>query len=216
MSARPGGNAAALAMRCAALVTAQFVAGRAVRDALYLAHLPVESLPAMVITTAVGSVLFAIVTAAVLRHVSPAAFVPAAHTAFACLFAIEWLFVAAAPTLIGRLLYLQVSGAGPILGSGFWLIAGERFDPRTAKERFGRIAALGTLGGLAGGLLVERAAAVYGAAGMGAMLPILAVLSATSAWLIRRLAARSRPRPGGEPETNRNSRPPLLARGFTP
>ena len=47
------------------------------------------------------------------------------------------------------LVYLQISGLGPMLGSGFWLIASERFDPRTAKQRFGQIAGVGTLGGLA-------------------------------------------------------------------
>ena len=68
------------------------------------------------------------------------------------------------------LVYLQISGLGPMLGSGFWLIASERFDPRTAKRRFGQIAGAGTLGGLLGGLLAERVAAVLGVA---AMLPVL-------------------------------------------
>ena len=46
-----------------------------------------------------------------------------------------------------------------MLGSGFWLMASERFDPRTAKRHFGQIAGAGTLGGLVGGLLSERVAA---------------------------------------------------------
>ena len=36
--------------------------------------------------------------------------------------------------------YLHISAAGPVLASGFWLIASERFDPHTAKKRFGHIA----------------------------------------------------------------------------
>jgi hypothetical protein len=173
-------------MMCAATVTAQFVAGKAARDALYLANLPVTSLPAMVIATSVCSIFFAIGSAKLLRRVSPAAFVPAAFAACAVLFLVEWLFVDAAPTLIARLVYLQVSGAGPILGSGFWLIASERFDPRTAKRRFGSITAAGTLGGLVGGLLAERIAAVVG---LPAMLPVLAVMNGIGAWQIRQLAA---------------------------
>jgi hypothetical protein len=39
-------------MLCAAGVTAQFIAGKATRDALYLGSLDVTSLPAMVIVTA--------------------------------------------------------------------------------------------------------------------------------------------------------------------
>ena len=160
--ARPrADSAAALAMICAASVTAQFVAGKAARDALYLANLPVTSLPAMVVATSVCSILFAIASAKFLRRLSPAAFVPAAFAVCAVLFLIEWLLAPAAPTLIARVVYLQVSGAGPILGSGFWLIASERFNPRSAKQSFGGITAAGTLGGLAGGLLAERVAAVW-------------------------------------------------------
>jgi ATP:ADP antiporter, AAA family len=173
-------------MMCAATVTAQFVAGKAARDALYLANLPVTSLPAMVIATSVCSIFFALGSAKLLRRVSPAAFVPAAFAVCAVLFLVEWLFVDAAPTLMARLVYLQVSGAGPILGSGFWLIASERFDPRTAKRRFGAITAAGTLGGLVGGLLAERIAAVVG---LPAMLPALAVMNGIGAWQIRQLAA---------------------------
>jgi len=47
----------------------------------------------------------------------------------------------------------------------------ERFDPRAARRAFGRIAGAATLGGLAGGLLAERAAARAGVAGT---LPLLA------------------------------------------
>ena len=64
-------------MMCAASVTAQFVAGKAARDTLYLAHLPVTSLPAMMVATSICSILFALASARVLRRLSPASFVPA-------------------------------------------------------------------------------------------------------------------------------------------
>jgi hypothetical protein len=72
-----------------------------------------------------------------------------------------------------------------MLGSGFWLIVSERFDPRTAKSEFGPIAGAGTLGGLAGGLLAARVAAQFDTV---TMLPIMAVLTLLCAWLVRRLA----------------------------
>jgi hypothetical protein len=84
--------------------------------------------------------------------------------------------------------YLHISSAGPLLGSGFWLIASERFDPRTAKKRFGQIAGAGTLGGLVSALLAERIAAVFG---VPAMLPFLALLSFFGAWLVRQVALES-------------------------
>ncbi len=101
----------------------------------------------------------------------------------------------AAPRVAAVIVYLHISGVGPLLGSGFWLIVTERFDPRTAKRRFGQIAGAGTLGGLLGGLLAERVGAVFGVA---AMLPVLAVLNLLCAWQIRRLA-RHCPLPGPSP-----------------
>ena len=68
------------------------------------------------------------------------------------------------PTAV--IVYLHISGAGPVLASGVWLIASERFDPRTAKRRFGQIAGAGTLGGLLGALLSERVAAMLGVPAM--------------------------------------------------
>jgi hypothetical protein len=173
------------AMLCAAAVTAQFIAGKATRDALYLASLDVTSLPAMIMACAVVSIGLVAVTSKSLREVSPAAFVPITFALSGVMFLAEWLVLPFAPRAAAILVYIQVSGVGPLLGSGFWLIATERFDPHTAKKRFGQIAAAGTLGGLAGGFVAERVGVVFGVA---AMLPVLAAASFYCAWVIRRLA----------------------------
>ena len=83
---------------------------------------------------------------------APGAFVPLTFVASAALLLVEWALVFTAPKLAAASVYLQISGIGPMLGSGFWLLASERFDPRTAKRHFGQIAGAGTLGGLVGGL----------------------------------------------------------------
>ena len=49
-----------IAMICSAAVSAQFIAAKATRDALYLAHLDVTTLPVMVIATAVVSILLVV------------------------------------------------------------------------------------------------------------------------------------------------------------
>ena len=72
-----------------------------------------------------------------------------------------------------------------MLGSGFWLIATERFDPHTARLNFGRIAGVGTIAGLGGALVTERIGATLGIA---AMLPLLAALNLVCAWQVRELA----------------------------
>src|SRR6185295_14637956 len=90
-----------------------------------------------------------------------------------------------APSIAAVAVYLHVSSAGPLLTSGFWLITSERFDPRTARKRFGQIAAAGTLGGLLSALVAERVAAIFG---VTAMLPFLAALHLLCAWMVRLLA----------------------------
>ena len=50
-------TAVTTAMVCAGAVGAQFVAGKAARDALFLANLDVTALPAMVVATAAFSIL---------------------------------------------------------------------------------------------------------------------------------------------------------------
>jgi AAA family ATP:ADP antiporter len=177
------------AMLCAGAVGAQFIGGKATRDALFLAHLDVTSLPAMVMTTAGVSILLVALSSRCLRVLPPGVVIPAAFAINAVLLLAEWALVGRAPALAAQAVYLQISGLGPMLGSGFWLIASERFDPRTAKKRFGQIAGVGTLGGLVGALLAERIAAV---SSVTVMLPLLAGVNLLCAWQVRRLGAELR------------------------
>jgi hypothetical protein len=170
---------------CAGVVTAQFVGGKAARDALFLAQLDVTSLPAMVIATSIFSIVLVAVNAKGVSRLSPARFMPWLFAVSAILLFAEWLLTFSLPKLAAVLVYLHISGLGPILGSGFWLVTTERFDPRTAKRKFGQIAAGGTFGGLLGGLLAERVAVTLN---VGAMLPVLAILNLICAWQVRRLA----------------------------
>src|SRR5206468_7017558 len=118
---------------------------------------------------------------------TPARLVPASFAASGALFLLEWMLTYKARSIAAVVVYLHISGVGPLLGSGFWLISSERFDPRTAKRRFGQIAGAGTLGGLLSALLAERVAAVWG---VPAMLPLLAGFQFLTAWLVWRLACR--------------------------
>lgn len=178
-----------IAMICSGAVSAQFIAGKATRDALYLANLDVTTLPSIVVGTAALSILLVFASSRGLQKVGPATFVPLAFALSALLLFASWLLTFSMPVLAARLVYLQISGLGPMLGSSFWLIASERFDPHTARHHFGRIAAAGTLTGLAGALIAERVAVMVG---VSAMLPVLAVVNLFCAWQIRRLA-RSTP-----------------------
>ena len=195
-SSRPESNPAVItAMVSVGAVSAQFIAGKATRDALYLGALDVTSLPVMVMATAAFSVALVALSSLTLRRISPAVAVPAAFVLNAVLLLVEWAIAGMAPAWAARAVYLHFSGLGPMLGSGFWLIATELFDPRTARRHFGQITGVGTLSGLAGALVTERVATLVG---VTAMLPVLAALSLFGAWQIRRLATQY-----GPPDTTR-------------
>jgi AAA family ATP:ADP antiporter len=186
MTARP----LLIAMLCASTVTAEFVGGKATRDALFLTSLDVTALPSMLMATALCSILLVAAHSRLSVRLRPATLVPLLFAVSGALFLVEWLLRPIAPSATAVLVYLHVSGAGPLLASGFWLIASERFDPRTAKARFGQIAGAGTLGGLLGALLAERVAAHLGAP---PMLIFLGGLQFLAAWLVWLLADRATP-----------------------
>ena len=168
-----------------AAIGGQHVAATAARDALFLANFEASSLPPMIIVAAMFSIALVLATSWGLRHVSPASWLPVVSGGMAVLIVADWALAASAPGLAARILFILVSGFGPMLGSGFWLIATERFDPHTAKKVFGRVAGAGTLGGILAGLGAARVAAI---GDVRAMLLLLAGLGLTSAWFVRRLA----------------------------
>ena len=88
---------------------------------------------------------------------SPRIVVPTGFLLSAVGHAIEWRYVG--DSAWGAVIvYLHVAALCALLLSGFWSLVSELFDPRAAKARYGHIAAAGTLGGLAGGLLTARLA----------------------------------------------------------
>jgi ATP/ADP translocase len=196
----------AAAVTGSAAVGAQYIAGKAARDALFLNYFEPSALPNMKVGMAIFSIVVVVAVSKGFKRVSPGSWVPIAFIASAVLFVMEWGLLSAAPELATRVLYLQISGIGPLLGSGFWLIASERFDPHTAKKRFGQIAAGGTVGGLFGGIVADRVSVMWE---IGALLPVLAAFNVACAWQIRRLAKSSRAgtRPATPPDrTSESSR----------
>jgi ATP:ADP antiporter, AAA family len=184
-SNRAGPRSVATAMLCAGVVTAQYVVGKATRDALFFAQFDFTALPTMFICTSFVSISLVMANSRAAGRLVPRTLVSGFFAVSGALFIAEWLLIGRIPRAVAVGLYLHISGAGPLLGSGFWLIASERFDPRTAKRRFGQIAGVGTLGGLVGGMLAERLGTVLG---LAAVLPFLAAINLLCAWLVRGLA----------------------------
>ena len=176
---------ATLAMICSGVVGAQYVAAVATRDALFLTTMDAAMRPAMVTLAGGVSILVLALNWRLMKHLSPAVLVPGAFALSAVLLALDWALVSPFPGLAARAFFLQTNGLGPVLGSGFWLVVSEQFDPRSARKYLGRIAAGNTISGLGGALLAARVADVFG---INAMLPVLAVLNVVCGWQLRRLA----------------------------
>jgi len=179
---------AVTAMSGIAVMMAYQVASRAVRDTLFLSNFAPRTLPLMVAVASALAIASAIGAARLLSRHGPARVVPGALALSALLTLAEWLLATLRPSAGAVVVYLHVSAIAPVLLSGFWSILNERFDPRTAKRVIGRVSAVGTLGGLAGGVLAERGASWLGVPGT---LALLALLQAGCAWSLRGLAAQA-------------------------
>ncbi len=179
----------------AAAVIAQFVAGKAARDALFLARFEVTQLPLMVMAASAFSIACAFAASRAMGRLSPARLLPLAFVGSAVLILLQWGLAATSPRVTAVLFYLHMLGLAPVLVSGFWTLLSERFDPRTAKRRLGHVGAAGTFGGVAGTVIADRAA-VWSTA--GSVLPVLVVLNLACAWIVWRLALL---KAGGNPRS---------------
>jgi hypothetical protein len=181
----PGrGDAVRAATLGAALLIAHQVAARATRDAFYLSQFPVTTLPlaggASALLSLGGVAMFARGMAAL----SPARMMPMALTIGAALLLGEWALSLVRPGLAAALFYLHVGLFGATLVSGFWSVVTERLDPHTARRAMGRVGTGASLGGVIGGLLTWRAAAIVP---VPAMLVGLAGLNVLCLPIVRKL-----------------------------
>jgi len=136
------------------------VAGKAARDALFLSHFGARHLPAIVIAAAIIAIALGLINARVIGRFAPGRVVPALMIGGGALQAVEWFFYRSHPDSIAIAVYIHVVSLGALLTSGFWSVINEQMDPYTAKLNFGRIAAAGTGGGVAGGFAAERLGAL--------------------------------------------------------
>jgi ATP:ADP antiporter, AAA family len=159
----------ALAIASGALI-AQHVAGRSTRDALYLSHFDVSTLPAAMIGAAAVSFVAVLGASRLLARLTPARVVPGSFAIAALLFGGEWALARVDERAAAVAVYAHTAVFGAAAGSAFWSLVNERFDPHTAKRVVSRIAGGGTVGGIVGGLIAWRAAAYVSVATMLALL----------------------------------------------
>ena len=161
------------ALVAAAVMMAWQVAAKATRDSLFLSYFPATALPAMMGGAAVSSILMAFLNAVLLRRFGPSRVIPFGYLIGMALHAGEWILLPHAPRLVAIGVYIHVVALGSVLLSGFWTLANEQFDPREARRHFGQIAAFGTLGTIAGGVMAERVASLTSPQGLLVLLGAL-------------------------------------------
>lgn len=150
-------------MLTAALAIGHQVAGKSLREGLFLSTYSVADLPKAMLGSALAAIPIALLVTRLMTRLGPAKFSPLLFVASALLSLLEWALLPRFPRPIALLVYLHVSIGGALLMSAFWSIVNERFDPHTLKRFVGRIAASATLGGLLGGLAMERTAQLLNA-----------------------------------------------------
>ena len=183
-------------MAASAAMIAHHVASKAVRDALFLTSFEVTSLPVMVIVASVFSIVSVLVTSRAMTRFTPARLVPIAFGTSSALLLCVWLAIDHFPRACAVLLYIEIVSLGSLLTSGFWSVLNERFDPRTAKQYIARIAGSGTFGGIVGGVLAERTAAMFSTQ---AVVPMLAVYHLFCGIVLGKLASDRLAPSGGKP-----------------
>ncbi len=161
-----------------ALLVAALVAGKATRDALFLARFGSEALPRAMAVASILALVSAFVASALMRRHGPLRSTNILVLTSAALLAGEAATYHAAPELVVPLLYIQVGALGAATLSGFWASVTEHFDAHAAKAAVARIAAAAPVGGLLGGLGAAPLLEHFGAPGLLAALAVLHVIAA--------------------------------------
>ena len=159
-------------MISAGIMLAHQVAAKALRDATFLTAWPATALPLMTVATAVLTVALVPIVSRLFERYSTRAVVASGFLISAAGHLVEWKYYDSG-RWIAVAIYLHQAGVTALLLSGFWSLISERFDPAGARAAYGRIAAAGTAGGIAGTFVAERMATMVGTP---AVLPLLAGL----------------------------------------
>jgi hypothetical protein len=173
-------------MLTAALAIAHQVAGKSLREGLFLSTYSVADLPKVMLGSALAAIPVVLFVARLMTRFGPDKLTPLLFVVSASLSLLEWALLPALPRAIALLVYVHVSIGGALLISAFWSVVNERFDPHALKHLIGRITASATIGGLAGGIAMERIAHWVNAR---SALPLVACMCLLAAFGSFRLAA---------------------------
>ena len=169
-----------------AAMIAQQVAGKAVRDALFLSSFRVQDLTYMIAASAVLTLAAAVWMPTLMMRYTPAKVVPMAFVVSGVALVGEWGIGFVFPRITAVLLYVHTALFGAVVISAFWSLINESFAPHSGRRAVAWVAGGGTAGGVLGGLVAWRAADRIS---LFSMLLVLAATNLVSVWGTRRLGA---------------------------
>jgi len=140
------------AMIASALMIAQMVAAKTLRDAAFLATFPANMLPWVTGLAAVLAIASSFAASKLFTRIPPSAILPTGFLMSGLLQLAEYQLYVRDIHTAAVVIFLHVFVINLLLTSAFWLLMTEYFDLRSAQRAFGKITAMGTLGGILGGL----------------------------------------------------------------
>lgn len=149
-----------IAMIGSGLMIAQLVVAKTLRDSIFLSSFAPSALPLMTFVAALVAIAASFAGSRIAGRIQPNVLVPATFLLSAVVQLGEYVLYGQSAQAAAIAIFLHVFAINLLLSSGFWLLMTEYFDPRSAQKAFGRIAGMGTLGGILGGVLAERTAAL--------------------------------------------------------
>ncbi len=174
------------AMLVAGLMIAQMTEAKAVRDSVFLTYFPVTALPYMTLSAAVFAILASFLGSRIMRATTPDRVAPLAFLISGGMQIGERGLLLVNPHVAAVVIYLHVFAINLMLTSSFWSLMNEHYDPRSARKSFGKIAGMGTFGGIFGGLIAERVAALGSVAALILVTATLHLACGVSLWWFTR------------------------------
>ena len=162
-------RAASIAVLTSIPMIGQLIAGRAVRDTLFLTEYDAVYLPRVMLAAAALSLAAAVSVGRLMPKLGPRAIAVGIALANGAMFVLEATLLGTMPGAVAVLSYIHVSTLSALLVSAFSSIVNERFDPLFAKTVVAQVGTGATLGGVLGGVLAlvlskqtELATVLYG------------------------------------------------------
>ena len=190
-------RAATIAVLTSVPMIAQLIAGRAVRDAVFLTEYEAVYLPRAMLAAAVLSLISAVLVSRAMPRWGPRATAVVLTSINGLLFLLEGFLLDAAPKAIAVVAYVHVSVVGALVVSAFSSVVNERFDPLYAKTVVARVGMGATFGGALGGVAVFFLAESVTLSAVLVGLGALSLFVAVGAWNVGASTQPSRPSEDG-------------------